>query len=117
MASVRAENLAHVLWELKRLDKLATFTEAATRAGFKPGAAGRTLLTCVASVQRDWPHLQWWRTIPDDGLVADDSPHAKALKEAGIELEAAKGKKGYVAISDLTSRLFSWQQATAEAVA
>ena len=40
MASVRAENVAEVLWELKRIDKVATFTEVAGRAGFKPGAAG-----------------------------------------------------------------------------
>ena len=36
MASVRAEGVAEALFELKRLDKLATFTQVATRAGFKP---------------------------------------------------------------------------------
>ena len=65
MASVRAENVAEVVWELKRVDKYATYTEVATRAGFKPGVAGKTLQTVLANVQRDWPHLQWWRTIPE----------------------------------------------------
>jgi alkylated DNA nucleotide flippase Atl1 len=113
VASVRAENVAEVLWELKRIDKVATFTEVATRAGFKPGAGGRTLLTCLATVQRDWPHLQWWRTIPDDGCIAQDSPHAEQLKNVGFELEPA-GRKGFVTIADLASRLFTWEVETPE---
>ena len=108
MASVRAENVAEVLWELKRIDKVATFTEVAGRAGFKPGAGGRTMLTCLATVQRDWPHLQWWRAIPDDHCVIHDSPHAKQLAEVGFELEPVSGKKGFVTIAGLTERLFTW---------
>ena len=117
MASVRAENLAEVLWELKRVDKVATFTEIATRAGFKPGAGGRTLLNCLATVQRDWPHLQWWRAIPDDGCIAHDSPHATQLTSVGFELEPAKGRKGHVTLVDLTSRLFTWEVEAVEVVA
>ena len=109
MASVRAENVAEVLWELKRIDKVATFTEVATRAGFKPGAGGRTMLTCLTTVQRDWPHLQWWRAIPDDGFIANDSPLAVQLRSVGFELEAVDGRKGFVTIADLAERLFTWE--------
>ncbi|HEY4261923.1 MAG TPA: hypothetical protein VGM98_17260 [Schlesneria sp.] len=115
MASVRAENVAEVLWELKRIDKMATFTEVATRAGFKPGAGGRTMLTCLATVQRDWPNLQWWRAIPDDHCIAHDSPHAEQLKTVGVELEPANGRKGFVTVPDIAERLFKWEVETAAA--
>jgi hypothetical protein len=117
VASVRAENVAEVLWELKRIDKLATYTEVATRAGFKPGAGGRTLQTCLINVQRDWPHLQWWRTVPDDGCIPQDSPLVEQLRNVGIELEAVNGKKGFLAISDFSSRIFTWEAESAQAVA
>jgi alkylated DNA nucleotide flippase Atl1 len=117
VASVRAENVAEVVWELKRIDKFGTYTEVATRAGFKPGVAGRTLQTVLANVQRDWPHLQWWRTIPDDGLVIEDSPLAKKLAESGVALEPG-GKKGFLKIADFESKLFTWDhQAAAVATA
>lgn len=112
MASVRAENVAEVLWELKRIDRMATFTDVATRAGFKPGAGGRTMLTCLATVQRDWPHLQWWRVIPDDGFIAHDSPLALQLRTVGLELEPADSRKGFLTISDLSARLFKWEVET-----
>ena len=109
MASVRAEGVAEALWELKRLDKLATFTEIATRAGFKPGAGGRTLMTCLITVQRDWPHLHWWRAIPDDGMVLKESTHAKELTTGGFELADANGKKDMVVVTTMEESLFSWE--------
>lgn len=109
MASVRAEGVAEALWELKRLDKLATYTQVAARAGFKPGAGGRTLMTCLLTVQRDWPHLHWWRAIPDDRMVAKESDHAKQLATAGYELEAATAKKDMMTITTLEEYLFSWE--------
>ncbi len=109
MASVRAEGVAEALWELKRLDKLATFTEVATRAGFKPGAGGRTLMTCLLTVQRDWPHLHWWRAIPDDGMVAKESDHAKQLASGGYELLTSSAKKDMMTITSLQDSLFSWE--------
>ena len=108
MASVRAEGVAEALWELKRLNKVATYTEVATRAGFKPGAGGRTLITCLLNVQRDWPHLHWWRAIPDDGLVAKESDHAKQLVTGGFELEAVE-KKDMMTLVTLEECLFSWE--------
>lgn len=108
MASVRAEGVAEALWELKRLDKLATYTEVATRAGFKPGAGGRTLMTCLVTVQRDWPHLHWWRAIPDDGMVIKESEHAKQLATGGFELEAA-AKKDMMTVVTIEESLFTWE--------
>jgi hypothetical protein len=109
MASVRAESVAEALWELKRLDKLATFTEVATRAGFKPGAGGRTLLTCLTTVQRDWPHLHWWRAIPDDRMVAKESDHAKQLSSGGYELTETNAKKDMLEVITIEDSLFTWE--------
>jgi len=109
VASVRAEGVAEALFELKRLDKLATFTQVATRAGFKPGAGGRTLMTCLAAVQRDWPHLHWWRAIPDDRMLAKESDHAKQLMSSGYEISAAEGKKDMVTIVTMEDTLFTWE--------
>ena len=109
MASVRAEGVAEALWELKRLDKLATYTEVATRAGFKPGAGGRTLMTCLVTVQRDWPHLHWWRAIPDDGMVLKESEHAKQLAGGGFELSIASSKKDMMVVVTIQESLFSWE--------
>ena len=109
MASVRAEGVAEALFELKRLNKLATFTQVATRAGFKPGAGGRTLMTCLAAVQRDWPHLHWWRAIPDDAIVAKESDHAKELTSGGFEITPAEGKKDMVKVVTLDETLFTWE--------
>ena len=109
MASVRAEGVAEALFELKRLDKLATFTQVATRAGFKPGAGGRTLITCLAAVQRDWPHLHWWRAIPDDAILAKESDHAKQLVSGGYEITPADGKKDMVKVVTLEDSLYTWE--------
>ena len=116
VASVRAENVAEVVWELKRVDKFGTYTEVATRAGFKPGVAGRTLQTVLVNVQRDWPHLQWWRTIPDDYQIIEDSPLAKKLAETGVELVPGN-KKGFVTLADIESKLFTWDHQAAAAAA
>ena len=67
------------------------------------------MLTCLATVQRDWPHLQWWRAIPDDGFIIHDSPHATQLRSVGFDLEVANGRKGFVTISDLETRKFTWE--------
>ncbi len=64
--SSRAQAVADILWELKKAEKLATFTSIAARAGFPPGLNGRTVSTTLKIVRRDWPHLQWWRAIADN---------------------------------------------------
>ena len=79
MASARAQEVAELLWEMKRAGKLGTYTTVARRAGFSPGTNGRTMLTTMKTVRRDWPHLQWWRAVPDDGTVETGGEHAELL--------------------------------------
>ena len=85
MASSRASLVAEVLWELKRMDKVATYSAIATRAGFSAGTGGRTMKTCLKTVRRDWPHLQWWRAINDDGVVKKGGEQEKNLKALGLQ--------------------------------
>lgn len=109
MASMRAELVAEVLWELKKINKLATYTEISQRAGFKPGVNGKTILSSLDAVKRDWPHLQWWRALPDDCCLIADSDHVGQLRANGIEVEEAKGKKTAVTIIDLQTMLYTWE--------
>lgn len=112
--TTRAEEVAEVLWELKRADKVATFSAIAGRAGFSAGTKGRTMILCLKTVRRDWPHLQWWRAIKDDGLIEEDSEHATKLVESGYELEPADGKEELVAVSALDDHLMSWEEPEGE---
>ena len=86
MTSTRAQGVAEVLWELKRAAKIGAFTPVARRAGFSAGSKGRAMMTCMKSVRRDWPHLEWWRAVPDDGKVEKNSEHANMLIEAGFDI-------------------------------
>ena len=72
VSSTRAQAVAEILWELKRADKVATLTSIANRAGFSPGSGGRTVNICLKTVRRDWPHLQWWRAVADNGQVEEE---------------------------------------------
>ncbi len=112
MASSRADEVAEILWELKRAGKVATFTNIAQRAGFSPGSNGRTMASCLRVVRRDWPHLHWWRAIRDDGNV-DQVEQADKLREAGIDLEpTTDGKQTHV--KELDVHLMVWALAAAE---
>jgi alkylated DNA nucleotide flippase Atl1 len=111
MASIRAEAVAELLWELKRMERLATFTEVAERAGFKPGVGAKNILICLDTVRRDWPHLQWWRVVQDNGHVATNSPHAKLLSENGYVLDQVSGAAGFVQLAELETHLHSWTAA------
>lgn len=117
MASMRAEMVAEVLWELKKVNKLATYTEVSLRAGFKPGVNGKTILTSLEAVKRDWPHLQWWRALPDDCCLAVESDHCQQLKMNGYSLEEAKGKKPGVTIADISAVLYTWEDEPVAAAA
>ena len=97
MASARAQEVANLLWELKKAGKIGTYTAVARRAGFAPGASGRTILNTLVTVRRDWSHLQWWRVVPDDGVIEADSEQAVALAAGGFELKKAKDKKTSIA--------------------
>lgn len=115
MTSVRAEGVAEVLWELKRADKVATFTNVARRAGFSAGSNGRTVRTALKVVRRDWEHLQWWRAIRDDGLLEKDSEHADKLEESGYSIVEADGKKNAVTVENLDEHLMTWEEEEKEA--
>ena len=86
MSTQRATLVAEILWELKRADRFATLTSIARRAGFSPGTQCRTILGCMSTIQKEWPHLEWWRALHDDGVVEKDSHQANSLAKAGIEL-------------------------------
>lgn len=86
MSSSRAQAVADVLYELKQADKLGTLTGVARKAGFNPGVNGKTALNVLESVRREWPHLQWWRVVRDDGTLCS-SEQAEQLTRQGISLK------------------------------
>lgn len=108
MASTRAREVAEVLWELKRAEKVAKYSAIARRAGFSAGANGRAMLTCLRTVRRDWPHLQWWRALKDDGLLEKDSEQAQLIREAGFDLEPTD--EGFLSVSELDEHLMEWEE-------
>jgi alkylated DNA nucleotide flippase Atl1 len=116
MVSSRASEVAELLWELKKAQKVATFSTLAKQAGFSAGMNGRTMVTTIRTIRRDWPHLEWWRAISDDGLLPKESEQETKLRQCGYELEEAKGKRGSVVIKSIEAHLMSWQQ-VAEAAA
>ncbi len=109
MASSRAQEVAEILFELKRADKVATFSSIAGRAGFSAGANGRTVVTCLKTVRRDWSHLHWWRAIKDDGMIEKGSEQEEKLRESGFELQDA-GKEEAVTISSIEEHLMHWDE-------
>ena len=108
MTTSRAEEVAEVLWELKRADKVATFSAIAGRAGFSAGANGKSLMTCLKTVRRDWPHLQWWRAIKDDRLVEKDSEHEAKLRESGFDIEETADEK--VTLTAFEEHVMNWDE-------
>lgn len=109
MASSRADEVAEILWELKRAGKIASYSHIARRAGFSAGSNGRAMDTCLRVVRRDWPHLHWWRAIKDDGLLESNGEQLNKLIEAGYQIEVVE--KQSVLIS-LESHMMTWGEAT-----
>ena len=110
MTSSRAEGVAEVLWELKRAGKVATYSVIAKRAGFSAGTNGRSMQTALRTVRRDWPHLQWWRAIQDNGQLERGSEHVDKLKESGYDVENASGKNDDLTISYIDEHLMLWEE-------
>ena len=108
MASVRAAEVAELLWEIKRADKVGTFTRVARKAGFSPGVNGRTIQTVLKTVRRDWPHLQWWRVFPDDGLIEKDTEQSKLAEEAGFAFVASGDQ---IILDSFADHVFIWETA------
>lgn len=114
MTTTRAEAVAEVLWELKRAGKLGTYSEIATRAGFSAGANGRTMLTCIKHVRKDWPHLQWWRAVSDTKLIDKGGEQAEMMTGAEYELMKVEGDDEKVGFAD--AEIFkSWTETETEA--
>jgi alkylated DNA nucleotide flippase Atl1 len=114
MASSRADEVAEILWELKRAGKIAKYSQIARRAGFNAGNGGRAMDTCLKAVRRDWPHLQWWRAVRDDGAVEPGAEQEAKLREAGIVVEIAAGAKNAVVMA-IEEQWMVWEVAAAEA--
>lgn len=112
MTTTRAEAVAEVLWELKRAGKLGTFSEIATRAGFSAGANGRTMVTCIKHVRKDWPHLQWWRAVSDTKLVEKGGEQAEQIVIAEYELTDVEGDDEKLGFAD-AEVFHSWTTAEA----
>ena len=104
--STRAQAIADILWELKKAEKLATLTSIAARAGFSPGVNGRTVSTTLKIVRRDWPHLQWWRAVADNGQL--DEEQRSCLAKAGYETETESD--GSVVIKSFSAQLLNWEE-------
>ncbi len=109
MASTRAQDVAEILWELKRAQKVATYSSIASRAGFSAGSNGRAMATTLRTVRRDWPHLQWWRAVSDDGLLNKESEQVECLREAGFEVESNSSDAEQVSHVELDSFLMEWE--------
>lgn len=114
MASTRAEEVAELLWELKRASKVAKYSVIAKRAGFSAGVNGKAMDTCLKTVRRDWPHLQWWRAVSDTAFVLKDSEQAKKLVEAGVDLKP--GKDDTMTLASPDEVLMEWPEESAPAV-
>ena len=105
IASTRAQAIAQILWELKKAEKIASLTSIADRVGFAPGVNGKTVSTSLKTVRRDWPHLQWWRAVADNGQV--DAEQKTCLAEVGFESEPVED--GGFAIQSFTAQLMTWE--------
>jgi alkylated DNA nucleotide flippase Atl1 len=105
-SSARAQAIANILYELKRCDKLATHTAIANRAGFSAGVKGRSVVTSLKTVKRDWPHLQWWRAIADNGQLEKGSDQERLLVASGFEIETLADD--VVVIQSLDLQLMNW---------
>ncbi len=110
MTSSRASEVAELLWELKRAQKIAKYSTLAKQAGFSAGLNGRTMATTIRTIRRDWPYLEWWRAIGDDGLLEKHSEQEEKLRQSGYELEEAKGKRGALTIKSLEYHLMNWSE-------
>jgi len=109
MPSTRATEVAEILWELKRANKVSTFTNIAAKAGFSAGSNGRTMNTCMKSVRRDWPHLQWWRAINDNGQSTPEQ--LNELSGGGFEVASETVEKGKVQLEleSIEDSIMTWE--------
>ncbi len=103
-SAARAQAVAEILWQLKKSEKLATLSSIADRAGFSPGPGGRTIITCLKNVRRDWPHLQWWRAVADNGQVEQEQE--SHILKSGFETERVDGN---LVVKSFSTTLIAWE--------
>lgn len=113
IASTRAQSVATILWELKRAEKLSTLSAIADRAGFSPGPSCRTISTCLKTVRRDWPHLEWWRAVSDNGQLEQEQ--ATFLQQAGFATSTEED--GTAVVASFAEELMAWEAPEAAASA
>ena len=106
--SVRAQAVAEVLWELKKAEKLGTYSLVAERAGFSAGTNGHTMITCMKKIRREWPHLEWWRVLEDGIELPKKSEQVSHLESNGYAMEAAGSDEKFVKPAELEDQLVDW---------
>ncbi|HSG70365.1 MAG TPA: hypothetical protein VLA12_08110 [Planctomycetaceae bacterium] len=106
--STRAQQVAEVLWELKRAEKLGTYSSIAERAGFSAGTNGRTMIACIKKIRIHWPHLHWWRVLDDSARIERNSEQARELEQNGIELEPATSNDKFLKPLGVEDLLIDW---------
>ena len=108
MSSTRASEVAEALFELKRADKVATYSAIAKRAGFSAGSSGRAMKTALKTVRRDWPHLQWWRAIDDNSTIEKGGEQEEMLREIGIEIEDSGSSAEELKVALADEQVMDW---------
>lgn len=115
MPTERAEGVAETLWELKRAEKLATYGQVAEQAGFRSGKTGKSFEKTLNAVRRDWPHLQWWRAVPEGAVVGKDSEREEFLRQSGFDLEPAASEPDQLVVSNFEEHRMVWDSQPADA--
>ena len=67
-------------------------------------------LTALKGVRRDWPHLQWFRAVSEEGTVEKDSEHETLLRDIGFSFEEQDDCMALVGHED---RLMNWEDDSA----
>ena len=83
---------------------------------FSAGQNGRAIQTALRVVRRDWPHLQWWRAVKDDGQLSKGSEHEEKLLESGFSIAPVDGKDDVVSLELFQEMLMEWDDETEDAV-
>ena len=68
----------------------------------------------LKTVRRDWPHLQWWRVFPDDGLIEKDTEQSKLAEEAGFTFVESGDQ---IILESFQDHVFVWPTEEEEAAA
>ena len=71
-----------------------------------PGPAGRTVGNCLKTVRRDWPLLEWWRAVADNGRL--DEEQRSCLAKSGYETEMEVD--GSVVLKSFSAQLLNWDE-------